>query len=182
MHSLQSTSNDRLRALLRAAAAADALMTTEWLRCYSYDANWSEGVQLARYDNGSGDSLIVVFVGDSVIVEGFDHESAVSPYARPDGDIFPGMYDGVPAPLMAELRDDALLHEDVTFCLWRETSDGPWHTGNVDLGELDDGWSWLSQRLLVSFEDYDTYARAYFEQKYDEHRDAVRAIFDSAAG
>lgn len=68
-------------------------------------------------------------------MKGFDHESELSPYARPEYDVHPGIYDQTPTLLLALLEDEALEKEDVTFCIWRETTDTKWRMGDVQTSE-----------------------------------------------
>src|SRR4051794_22294652 len=73
---------DRCRAL----AALDLILSPEWeYRYYSFNANWSEGEQMASMRNGCGDEWWAVFHGDRwAAVKGLDHESAAVSKHRGD--------------------------------------------------------------------------------------------------
>ncbi len=163
-----------------AAAKADELVCPEeYLRCYEFHADWSDGVQMAKFKSGGGDDLIMIFIGNSAIIKGFDHESPVSPHAQDPYGLFPGIYEGGPSELLDALRDEALDFEDVTFCYWRTTNEGPWQKGPVELHGLDDGSDHLLSRIVTSFDEYDAYARDYFEGDYSpELAYKIKALFE----
>jgi hypothetical protein len=176
---IDTVPNSRIKECLRAAARADALICPEeHLRCYEFHSDWGEGIQMAKYSSSGADDLVIVFVGSAAIIKGFDHESEVSPHAQEPYGLFPGIYEGAPERLLNELKDDALDFEDVTFCYWRTTDTGEWCQGPLQLRGLDDGSEYLLPRILVSFDDYDGYARDYFEVDYTpELSDRIRALF-----
>jgi len=92
---LESISNSQIRSSLKACAALDIeLCDDEYLRCFTFSPDWCEGVQVATYENGGGDDLVIVFSGESILIKGFDHESEVSPHAQDEYGVWPGMYDG----------------------------------------------------------------------------------------
>ncbi len=90
-----------------------------------FDYAPARGADPARFtsDNGAGDAFVVVFAPAGVILKGFDHESAMSPYRlSPDGSkIWPGMYAGLPEALAPLARGESVSAgsppTDVTFCL-----------------------------------------------------------------
>ena len=101
---------------------------------------------MAKYDNGGGDHVFVFFTENGqAIIKGFDHESGVSPHARDEYGIWPGVYDGVPPALLHLIEDDSVEYEEVTFCCW--SIDGKtWESGSADIpDDLDDGSGWLYQ-------------------------------------
>ena len=150
-----------------AAAQSDAIIVKEeYLRCYEFHDNWGEGIQMAKFSNGGGDDLVIIFKGDSVIIKGFDHESELSPHAQNEYGIYPGIYDSVPDDLLTELRDEALCYDDVTFCIWRLNTSGSWSKGPVELIGKNDGSDFLLSRVITSFEDYKSYAKGYFEDDF----------------
>ncbi len=127
-------SNADLRDFFEAAAKADELVCPEeYLRCYEFHADWSDGVQMAKFKSGGGDDLIMIFIGESAIIKGFDHESPVSPHAQDPYGLYPGIYEGAPSELLDSLRDESLDFEDVTFCYWRMANDGLWQKVRVIL-------------------------------------------------
>ncbi len=180
MLKIDKYSNAELRDCFAAAAQADALVCPEeYLRCYEFHTDWSDGVQMASFKSGGGDELIMIFIADSAIIKGFDHESPVSPHAQDPYGLYPGIYEGAPPYLLDALRDEALDFEDVTFCYWRTSDKGPWQKGPVDLRGLDDGSDYLLSRIVTSFNEYDDYAKDYFEDDYSPAlADRVNALFE----
>ncbi|ATZ24698.1 hypothetical protein ACFZBM_07080 [Streptomyces lavendulae] len=125
----------QLRAHLRALAVLDATIGDDpRFSQYTFDNTWSPGVEAALMENGSGDDFSVLFTPAGVLIRGFDHESAMSPYGTDDEQVWPGVIDDVPATLRPMLdepafRDEGIDTPRVTACLWRETCDTAWRTG-----------------------------------------------------
>ncbi|MFG2778762.1 hypothetical protein ACGFY7_13075 [Streptomyces prunicolor] len=161
-----------LRVHLRALATLDATIGDDpQFVYYTFDADWGPGEEAALMDNGSGDDFSVLFTPAGVLIRGFDHESAMSPYGTEDGQVWPGVVDEVPAVLRPLLDDPAFRDEGpdvtrVTACLWRETGDTAWRAGSaIDFpaGRADPDGSGHLFRLLAHrspetvqahFEDY----------------------------
>ncbi|MET7739754.1 hypothetical protein [Streptomyces sp. NPDC005385] len=165
-----------LRAYLSALAVLEGAIADDPQYCYyTFDATWSPGEGAALMENGSGDDFSVLFTATGVLIRGFDHESAMSPYGTDDERVWPGVIDDVPAALRSLLHEPAFRDEGidaprVTACLWRETGDTAWRTGS-DIGfppssEDPDGSGFLFHLLAdrspeavqAHFEDY--YERA----------------------
>lgn len=158
-----------LQHALQCAANCDATVTSEdWLRAFWYEENWSNGTTMAKYDNGGGDHVFVFFTKDGrTLIKGFDHESAVSPHAREEYGIWPGMYDGLPSDLFELLKDDAIEHEEVTFCCW--SVDGKtWKTGSTLISEgIDDGSAWLLRMIQMNADEFIEWGKSYYEDGFD---------------
>lgn len=156
---------EKLKQQLLGLSALDIVLCSEdWLRRYQFFPQWDEGVMMASISNGSGDDMYILFAPEGVVVKGFDHESAMSPHARDDYEIWPGIYEQVPAALLHRLEDEALTKEDVTFCLWRESGDTEWRTGEVANPEqLDDGSDFLLGMIYETAQDYIEWAEDYYE-------------------
>jgi len=166
---------DRLRDVLQLSAMLDVVLCEkDWLRCYTFRPNWSDGVSLATYNNGGGNDMFVFFRGEDAIIKGFDHESPVSPYARDDEDVWPGIYDGVPMALGALLDDEAVQRDDVTFCVWHTL--GTWRCGSMSFpaGE-DDGSSYLLGTIYLDAASYVNWARDYYERAIENS--AIEAVY-----
>ncbi|MFE7576127.1 hypothetical protein ACFU5Z_15485 [Streptomyces sp. NPDC057521] len=124
---------EELRVHLKALATLDATIGDDPLFvCYTFDTAWDPGEEVALMNNGSGDDFSVHFTPAGVLIRGFDHESAMSPYVNEE--VWPGLIDEVPASLSPILHNPAFCDEDidvprVTACLWQETGDTLWHTG-----------------------------------------------------
>ncbi|MCL6660984.1 hypothetical protein [Paenibacillus amylolyticus] len=165
---------DALRKRMRILAALDIIFSEEeWLRVHHYEDKLQPGVAWGSINNGAGDHLHVLFTDSGTLIKGFDHESPLSPHAREDGEIYPGMYDEVPETLMAVLRDqeETLDMEDVTFCLWQEGNDLPWKVGNwiqlamteEDEADARGGAEFLLGYLNKKSEDYADWAKGYYD-------------------
>jgi len=155
---------------LRAAAAVEAMFTDEaWLRRYHYTENFHPGVDLATYDNGGGDDICILSSQDGVIIKGFDHESPVTPYARDDHSPWPGIFDGVPTPLLRLLDDPAIRKDDITFLHWLPAGAAKWLRGSVSFPDGDDdGAGWLLPLLPLTAQDYIDRARDYWEADFEK--------------
>lgn len=165
---LNNYTNSQIRRALQVAAKLDVQFNAEdYLRSFTYYPQWSEGVEIAKYDNGGGDELVVVFKNNGIIIKGFDHESPVSPHAQDEYKIWDGMYTGAPEELLVELKDNAFEYDHVTFCYWREQEAGQWQQGLVEFknGE-NDGSSWLLGAIKLTPEEYIDWAKDYYEDDF----------------
>lgn len=165
---LNGLSNTQIRSAFQASASLEKILCDEaWLRCFNYEADWAEGIDIVTYENGGGDHVYIIFIGDAILIKGFDHESDVSPYAQDEYKVWAGMYDGVPEKFLSVLNDESLEHKDVTFCYWR-ISDGAWSQGNVIFeNNEDDGSGWLLSALTVTPEKYIEYAKNYYADAFN---------------
>lgn len=151
------------------AAQCDALITSEdWLRSFWYEQHWSDGIAMAKYDNGAGDHVIALFsVDGKVVLKGFDHESEVSPYARDEYGIWPGIYEGMPQEFLRLIQDEAIESELVTFCCW-STDGKSWETGTALLPVgIDDGSDWLLDMVQMDAEEFIEWAKSYYEDNFE---------------
>ncbi|MGE6259953.1 hypothetical protein ACQKCU_19085 [Heyndrickxia sporothermodurans] len=155
----------RLKKHVKLFAILDIIFCEEdWLRFYHFDSNWDKDLSLATIDNGAGDHLYILFSEKGVIMKGFDHESFLSPHARDEFAVYPGIYDNTPHALLTLLENDALEKEEVTFCVWRETNDTTWKRGDVVIPEgEDDGSEFLLGTIYQDFEEYVEWARNYHD-------------------
>lgn len=137
-----------------------------WLRLHSRIADPGGQLGIYKIDNGAGDTMFIVFSNAGCIIKGFDHESALSPYARDEFAVCPGIYDEVPADLLRLLDDPMIEKQDVTFCFWREAEDSGWRKGNIiNSDNLDDGHNFLLRLLFPSASDFIKWAKDYFERE-----------------
>ncbi|TDL70511.1 hypothetical protein E2R58_15665 [Paenibacillus amylolyticus] len=179
---------DALRKRMRILAALDIIFSEEeWLRVHHYEDKLQPGVAWGSINNGAGDHLHVLFTNLGTLIKGFDHESPLSPHAREDGEIYPGMYDEVPEALMTVLRDheETLDMEDVTICLWQEGNDLSWKVGNwiqLAMTEEDEvdargGAEFLLGYIEKNSEDYVDWAKGYYDLP-DLPLEAVAEIYE----
>ncbi|MCO1335856.1 hypothetical protein MO867_16090 [Microbulbifer sp. OS29] len=179
---MKQLSNKQVFSHLKSCAELDVeLCEKEYLRSYRFYPEWSEGVQVATYENGGGDDLVVVFCGDSILIKGFDHESEVSPHAQDEYGIWPGIYEGAPLRLLEVLDDKVFEKKDVTFCLWREADDVEWKRGPVSFpNDENDGSDWLLSAIRTSPEDFIAWGKDYFEDDFSRVSESrIHEIFAS---
>ncbi|WP_406122545.1 hypothetical protein [Streptomyces sp. NBC_00989] len=174
-----------LRAHLRALAFLDVTIGDDpQFAQYTFDADWGPGEEVALMNNGSGDDFSVHLTPAGMLIRGFDHESAMSPYGTDDEQVWPGVIDEVPAALRPLLDEPAFYDEGVgapriTVCLWRETGDTAWRTGSAigfPVGSEDpDGSDFLFHLLTDRSPEA---VQAHFEDYYERPvpLDAVRHV------
>lgn len=150
--------------LIKLAALNIILCKEEWSRYHTYTKDWSEHVDLAKIDNGSGDHMFIFFSSKGAVIKGFDHESLISPHAGKEFKIWDGMYTDLPSHFEDLLKDPSIEMDVATFCLWRESQDSSWIRGNVifENGE-DDGSGFLLGTIYNKASDFKAWADDYFE-------------------
>jgi len=147
-------------------------------RYHFFTPHWKKELDLAEINDGSGNNLFIVFSSHGVIMKGFDHESEMSPYAREDFSIWPGIYDSTPLSLSQLLDDESLEKSVVTFCIWRESTDNEWKVGNVVFPEgKDDGSEELLELICPNPKEYKKWADEYFEA--DISLEIITKVYDS---
>jgi hypothetical protein len=116
----------------QALALLDAILSPEsrW-RYFTFDAAFASGERVARMDSATGDSWLIWFSPQGVVVRGFDHESPVSPWGREPIEPWPGLFDGLPEKLGHGPRLEVDGVDSVTFCLWWDADDPGWRAGVV---------------------------------------------------
>ncbi len=149
---------------IKLATLSIVLCEEVWSRYHRFTPNWSEGVDMAEIDNGSGDRVTTFFAEKDCVIKGFDHESPVSPHAQAVYQVWDGMYQGLPLHLEALLDNPSVEKEEVTFCVWQTESDTHWHQGEVvySNGE-DNGLDYLLGMIYSTPEGFKDWADAYFD-------------------
>lgn len=172
---------ENLKKLLKILSSLNiVLCPEEWLRYHSFISEFDKNVSLASIDNGSGDHLFIIFSPQGTIIKGFDHESEVSPYARDEHEVWPGIYEEVPTSLLSLLEDEAITKEDVTFCFWRENNDLRWQKGKVEIpAGVEDGSDFLLGTIFRTAEDFVEFAEGYFELTLP--LEVVAQVYEGAA-
>ncbi|RDG36485.1 hypothetical protein [Streptomyces corynorhini] len=174
-----------LRTYLRALAVLDDTIADDpRFCCHIFDTAWGPDEEVALMENGSGDDFSVIFTPAGVLIRGFDHESAMSPYGTDDEQVWPGVIDEVPGALRSLLHQSAFCDEGidaprVTACLWRETGDTAWRTGSAITfppgSEDPDGSDFLFRVLADRSPEA---VQSYFEDYYERPvpLDAIRHV------
>ncbi|MGL4695430.1 hypothetical protein [Enterococcus larvae] len=145
-------------------AAVDILLEEEYAyRIYEWIPKWTDELSFGKIDNGSGDELVAVFGPEDCIVKGFDHESALSPYAQEEYKIYAGIYDQTPKNLLERLTDPAIEYEHVTFCFWQEARE-EWKKGATVIPEgADDGEEFLTGYFHTTVMEHSAWIEDYYE-------------------
>ncbi len=116
-----------------ALAALDAIVCPDWAyRTHSFDPAWGEGERMASARNGSGDDYFMVFSDAGVYLQGFDHESKMSPYREDPPKPWPGMFMGLPESMWRYRDEPAFGPRNCTFCIWRVRDSSGWKGGAID--------------------------------------------------
>lgn len=120
----------------------DAILSPEWeYRFYSYTANWGDGAAATEIRDGSGNDCFIVYTSDGVFIKGLDHESPMAPGRRGPSRLWPGLIDDLPE-VFAEFTTEPAFGDydglfNATFCIWRQTDDSRWRTGEIDYSGLE---------------------------------------------
>jgi hypothetical protein len=143
---------DDLERISLALAALEVILSPDpRFRFFAFEPEWRPAAKLASMNNGSGDDYGIVFTQHGTVVRGFDHESELSPWARPDQKVDPALLVGYPANLQWIIDDAAFRLEggpetNLTFCFWRVDAAASWNCGSVeDVGTPPHiTWNWSS--------------------------------------
>jgi hypothetical protein len=155
-----------LKRIMQSLAMLDAILEEEWeYRYFSFDANWSPDTQMGSMRNGQGDDLFAVFDRAGCFIRGFDHESAMSPWASDLAKIWPGVLEHVPQQFSPSLREPAFHMDKTTFCIWFSADGQAWGQGEIvyPLASDPDGSSWMLSYYRGGAETYHHFAQHYYE-------------------
>ena len=169
----------RLRKLLQSIAMLDAILSPDWeSRYYSFNSKWSDHSQMGSMRDGSGDSFFVLFNAAGCFLKGFAHESEMTPYRKTPKSVWPGVLDFVPKAFEEGLNEPAFEMEDVTYCIWRATSDSIWNCGKIEFPERSDpdGSADHLKILDGNPETYQAWASKYYRQ--DIEMSAVQKVYE----
>jgi hypothetical protein len=157
-----------LRQKAQTLAVLDAIMSPDWqYRYYSFNSKWAKDEMMASMTDGCGDNFFILFNPHGAILKGFDHENFMSPWAREDRSLWPGMFTGVPRQFAQFLTEPAFDISNTTFCAWRLHTDQEWHSGVADCPHNNEGGDG-SEELLSIFiggpESYQKFSKEYYEK------------------
>ena len=138
-----------------------------WLRLISK----TEECYGVRYliDNGSGDSLDVIFTDKMIFIKGFDHESSLSQFAADEWkqDIIDGFYKGLDEKYQNLYSEEQ--KDETTFFIWY---DGHAHQQTY---QDQDGGEWLLSYFFDSFDRFHEFVTDYYEITVD--KDLLRKLY-----
>ena len=114
-------------------------------------------------DNGSGDTLYVIFTEDIVLIKGFSHESSLSQFAKKEFDrsVIQKIYEGVDEKYIS-LFDDREIDETTFFI---------WYDGKINQNKLsdDDGSKWMMGYICETYDGFKEFVTDYYEMDFDEN-------------
>ncbi|WP_442277136.1 hypothetical protein [Terrabacter sp. 2YAF2] len=176
----------RLRQLCVALAVLDVAMSPDDEpddRIFRFDPRDPSGVAMASMDNGQGDRYYIAFGETAVFGWGFAHEYPMNPFMRTPVEVWPGLLDGMPAPLESLTQEERFQLANTfmaTAAFWSE--DGrTWGAGSATAPPADpsaDGAAELFELLLEGDpQAYVRFAQEYFE--LDPSEVAVGAVYRS---
>ncbi|OXA86605.1 hypothetical protein [Flavobacterium hercynium] len=157
-------SKDLLQKICKAISVLDAIISQEWeYRYYSYNSAWAKKEEFFEMRNGCGDQMLILFLENSCVINGFAHELY-------------DFEDELPAKSkltknLPETFNEFIFGEPVktigtTFCIWTNESE-KWEIGDLK-NIYEDG----SEEMLSIFDGnpqtYIDWATDYFESSYKE--------------
>lgn len=127
-------------------------------------------------DNGSGDSLMILFINQDVFIKGFDHESELNQFAAKewDNEFFTKIFAGVPDNLMKLLTKEE--RDETTFCMWYLSDVKKWHENKIS--DNDGGKSWLLRYIPQSADQFLEWAEDYYGKSFNSI--VMEKLFNSA--
>lgn len=154
---------DKIKTRLDALLVIDEYLidpSEDWLRLViKTEENYG-----LRYliDNGSGDSLDVMFTDKMILIKGFDHESSLSQFAADEWkqDIIDGFYKGLDEKYQNLYSEEQ--KDETTFFIWY---DGQEHQNTY---QDQDGGEWLLSYFFDSFEKFHEFVTDYYSITVDE--------------
>jgi hypothetical protein len=157
---------DTLKSIMQSLAMLDAILEEEWqYRYFSFNAAWSCDSQMGSMRIGQGDDLFAVFDPAGCFIRGFDHESAMSPWASNPPKIWPGVLEHVPKQFSSSLTEPAFHMDDTTFCIWFSADAQTWRRGEIvyPLASDPDGSSWMLSYYKGGPQTYRDFAEHYYD-------------------
>ncbi len=155
----------QLNKYLKVMAILDTIMIAEdWLRLVSV-VTMDNGYQYI-IDNGSGDTVNVIFHEAGTLIKGFDHENELNQFAADewDDEFFTSTYEGVPDEIMDLLDEEA--YENMTFCMWCTDETDEWIQNETE--DDDGGREYLLGYIRQNAEDWCEWASDYYDVELDE--------------
>lgn len=153
----------KLQTICKAISVLDAILSQEWeYRYYSYNNQWADNEEFCEMRNGEGDQMLILFLQDGCVINGFAHE----------------LYDyeeNLPAKEkltqeLPEIFNEFIFGEPVqsigtTFCIW-STGENKWQIGELE--HFQDGSDDMLDIFDGNPQTYIDWATEYFDESYVE--------------
>lgn len=163
-----------LEKLLKAMAALDIIMISKedaWLRpvsVHEFDSGYGYVIE-----NGSGDTLTVIFTKKGAFIKGFDHENELNQFAADEWDngFFDYTYTGVPEEFINMLDEES--KDETTFCMWCMDGSDKWLQNEQE--NNDGGKEYLLGYIRRNAKEWCEWAEAYYEKAVEN--EIVQKVF-----
>lgn len=157
---------DNLKKICQSIATLDAILCPEWeFRYYSFDTKWSPNEMMGSMRDGEGNEILILFNEYGACINGFAHESLMSPWVKNPPEVWLGNTDDIPDEFINFLMTEPIPSIGTTFCIWKKYSDLNWNIGNISFP--DDDYRDGSEHLLFLYDDnpntYKEWAEEYYE-------------------
>lgn len=182
--------------LCKSISAIEAIVCPDWqYRYISFDKNWANSEEVCMYRNGQGDEMFILFSGNGVCINGFDHTSKLNGWKSERSkslwkklfgiknkvqDIPEDIFDGLPECFKHFTLEEPVKSVGTTFCIWYTEKLNKWTIGNLNekTKSMDDG----SYNMLKLFDGnpktYFNWAIDYYEDEFSATDEALQAITD----
>ncbi len=153
---------DLMKQRLRMFAMHDAIVAPEF-RSFEFHPKWGPGsAQMGAFKDGEGNFFFAWFSSKGAVIRGFDHDSLMSPFRHDPPVEWPGIFDGLPAPLGYAKDEPAFVLDEITFAFWATGREGDWKAGRVKSAQGKDADG--AQRLLACFgKNFERWRKGYYD-------------------
>jgi len=182
---------NQLRQICKSISALEAIISPEWeYRYYSYQNDWNDIDEFCGMRNGQGDQMLLLFRPDSVVINGFAHESEMNGWKEVTvkkkkifvQEIAKGVVNDLPEEFGEFVFGEPVRSIGSTFCIWQTKSDEGWKIGDIELPKdrYKDGSADLLHLLDGKPETYKVWAEQYYDETFEERElklDVVERIY-----
>jgi hypothetical protein len=142
----------------------DAIVSPD-ARSFELHPAWGHGEEMAAFKDPEGDCFFIWFAAQGTVVQGFAHESPMSPFRKDPPELWPGLWKGLPDSLSRAKTEPAFGGDSLTFAFWTSSQNGPWTAGpcHPPKGKDPDG---AEQLLSCCFtKDFHRWAETYYGEE-----------------
>ena len=161
----------------QALAVLDLILSPEWdFRYYSFNSQWSAGEMMASMRNGCGDEWWILFHDSGwAALKGLAHESPA--WSEGGEALSQALQSACPAELRDFASEPAFRWDSTSFCYFWNPTTAAWVRANdlTPFAHLDAGEAGLPDHLIGTAEDYQNFARDYFEA--EAPLEIIRGVF-----